>query len=201
MPESTDPFDQIASDLEATLAKLAREARMIERGKEAIDPDATMASLDLETGKANDLLVRLMGIVEATRTPHADGVDLVDMATSEASRIGRRLGFPLVVDLKLERGLPRVRVPEPALRMVVEDLLQLGAHAAGSGGTLTVVTRRGEDEVALLIEAHGGDNPKDPAPVALDDLVTELGGRLLCERGEDGVFRAGIALPSAIPTE
>lgn len=201
MPESTDPFDKIARDLEATLEGIAHEARSIERGREALDPDAAMANLDAGMLKTNDLLAQLMDVVAETKPAPTDGVDLVALATSEAQRVGRRIGFPLIVDLKLDRTLPRVRVPELALRSIVEDLLQLGAHAAGIGGTLTVVSRRGDDEVALLIEAQGGENPRDAAPVALEDLVTELGGRLLSERGEDGVFRAGIALPAAVPIE
>lgn len=199
MPESPDPFDQLANELQDSLAKIEREARTIERGKETLDPDATMQALDREMLRTNDLLAQLMSSVEHSAPTRSDGVDLVAATTQLTNSLGRRLGMPLVVDLKLDRDLPRVRVPELALRSVLEDILMLSAKAAGSGGTLTVATRRGDEEVALLIEAQGGENPQDAAPVALDDLVTELGGRLLCERGEDGVFRAGIALPAAVP--
>ena len=201
MPESKDPLDRIANELQDSLANIGKHARTIERGKEALDPDATIAAFDAETRNTYDLLAQLMAAVDQESTAAVEGVDLVSAVDTEIKSLCKSVGFPLVVDLRLQADLPRVRVEGRVLTAVLDDLLHLGAHAAGKGGTLMITSRRGDDEVALLIEAHGGEQAHDTPPVALEDLVTELGGRLLCERGEDGVFRAGIALFAAVAIE
>jgi signal transduction histidine kinase len=196
VPSPTDSLASLAERIDGSLELIDREALKIVSGEVVLDPDATIGSIDLGSRVLRDVLSELMTVTSADQQRKPPELDLGRALREEAERLGRSHAAPLVLDLRVPAGLPAVATPEAALREIMRDLLSLCAAAAGRGGTLTIAARCEGDEVGLLLEAGGGEDPRDVRPVSLEDLVTTLSGRLHTERSDDGTFRACLVLPS-----
>ena len=123
-----------------------------------------IAKIEVETGHLVQMVNELLDLsrIEGGGTVRLiDGLDVGTLATDAADRL-RLFAERQGVDLHLERAsdLPLVRGDGPRLGQVVVNLVHNAVKFSPDGGTVTVRTEAGGDEVVVSVEDHGLGIPR-----------------------------------------